>query len=420
MDTVVRRVLPDLSQEIIRLNKWLITVGLSSMPFEQIVEQLAERLNAAGLRLARFHVSTSTLHPMVRAYGFTWDGHNGLVAAASFAHSDIPGDGWRKSPFAYMLSNNKDRLRRHLTGPQAQLDFPVLEEFRDQGLTDWYSAAFSYGMGADLDELGTIGLICSASTDRPDGFTDADITMLDQVLPVMALAFKGTATFQISHTLLTTYLGADPAQRVLRGAVQRGSVQSLEAVLFYADLRGFTQLADSTPIADLVSMLDDYLECMAGPVERRGGEVLKFLGDGLLATFGLGDKRRSDVCRTALDAGAEALESVVALNEARAAAGKPTMKLDLALHLGEVMYGNVGTNQRLDFTVVGPAVNEAARIEALCKELGRNLLISQNFQAAATQCRHRLISVGRHQLRGVRDTTELFTIGDAFSMPIQN
>ena len=414
MEMRVRPSLTDLSPDLARLNDWLIDVGLSGLPFERLVEQLAQRLNLLGLRLRRFHVSTSTLHPMVRAYGFTWDGNNCMVSKAAFNHADVPGEGWRRSPFAHMLENGKNRLRRRLTGPQAQVDFPVLEEFRDQGMTDWYSAAFGYGMGHESSEVGLIGLVCSAATDRPEGFSEADIAILERVLPLMALSFKGIASNEISRTLLSTYLGTDPADRVLRGVVQRGSVQSLEAVLFYADLRGFTQLADSTPIAELVSMLDDYLDCMAGPVERRGGSVLKFMGDGLLATFGLGDSQRSDVCRTALDAGAEAIAAVARLNQDRVAAGKASMQLDLALHLGEVMYGNVGTNQRLDFTVVGPAVNEASRIEALCKELDRNLLVSQTFQAAATQCRHRLVSVGRHQLRGVRDTTELFTLGDAF------
>jgi adenylate cyclase len=185
-------------------------------------------------------------------------------------------------------------------------------------------------------------------------------------------------------------------------------VQSVEAVLFYTDLRGFTALADVTPGAELIGLLDECFECMVEPVVQRGGEVLKFLGDGLLAAFAVIAHDRDAACAAALDAAVEALALIERLNVRRRAEGRQAIALDISLHIGTVQYGNVGTATRLDFTVIGPAVNEASRIERLCEPLGHHLLASQQFAAAAVSSRSRLASLGRHQLRGVREATELF------------
>jgi adenylate cyclase len=212
--------------------------------------------------------------------------------------------------------------------------------------------------------------------------------------------------------LLEAYLGTDPAARVLAGTVRRGEVLDVEAVLFYADLRSFTPLADTLPGRDLLALLDGCFDCMARPLTRLGGEILKFMGDGMLAIFRTDDRRRAETCTAALAAASEALDLMDLLAARRREAGQATPGLDIALHVGTVQYGNVGTDTRLDFTVIGPAVNEAARIEALCGPLGRPLLVSQAFAAAASASRQHLVSLGRHQLRGVREETELFTLAD--------
>jgi adenylate cyclase len=228
---------------------------------------------------------------------------------------------------------------------------------------------------------------------------------------------KAVTLRAVGQGLLASYLGKDPADRVLSGAVQRGEVQDVEAVLFYADLRDFTALADTLPGRELIALLDECFDCMVRPVNRLGGEILKFLGDGLLGIFRIpekgGDRHRAETCKAALTAASEALDLMDILAAARRSQGKPTPGLDIALHVGTVQYGNVGTAARLDFTVIGPAVNEAARIELLCKALGRNLLASQAFAAAAQDSRGHLQSLGRHRLRGVREETELFTLADA-------
>jgi len=211
----------------------------------------------------------------------------------------------------------------------------------------------------------------------------------------------------IAAGLLAAYLGADAGRRVHAGAIERGSVESIRAVLWYADIRGFTTMADTTPGAVVVEVLDEIFETLTASLRSRGGQVLKFLGDGMLAIFPFEDATREQTCRRALDAAAEAMRAVDQLQAARRAVDRPAAAVDLALHLGEVLYGNVGAVDRLDFTVIGPAVNEAARIEALCEPLGRKVLVSAEL-AAAVGDRCRLEPLGRHTLRGVREAREIY------------
>ena len=211
----------------------------------------------------------------------------------------------------------------------------------------------------------------------------------------------------IASGFLTAYLGADAGRRVHAGAVERGTVESIRAVLWYADIRTFTAIADTTPGAVVIELLDEIFETLTASLRPRGGEVLKFLGDGMLAIFPFEDATREHVCHRALEAAAEAMRAINRLNAARRDAGKPAAAVDLALHLGEVLYGDVGAVDRLDFTVIGPAVNEAARIEVLCEPLGRNVLVSAEF-AAAVGDSGRLVPLGRHTLRGVREMQEIY------------
>src|SRR5438046_7418124 len=204
----------------------------------------------------------------------------------------------------------------------------------------------------------------------------------------------------IASGLLEAYLGGDAGRRVHAGAVERGSVESIRAVLWYADIRGFTTIADATPGLIVIELINAIFETLTASLRPRGAQVLKFLGDGMLATFPFEDAVREETCRLALAAAAEAMREVDRLNAARRAAGKPTAAVDQALHLGEVLYSNVGAVDRLDFTVIGPAVNEAARIEALCEPLGRHVLVSAEL-AAAVGDDSRLEPLGHHALRGV-------------------
>lgn len=400
------------------LAEWLVEAGLGNLPLEELIDGFARRLNQSGVAAARLFVGMNTLHPLVRAHSVIWDRATGPATHFEFQHAQADAPILVQSPFVAMLREGVDERRLDLALPAVEGEVPLFAELREAGMTDWLGRIFPFGeLGFQVQELTLpnasgrhLGLACSISTDRPGGFAASDIGTLATVLPLFALAVKATTLRTISQGLLAAYLGTDPAARVFSGTLQRGELQGVEAVLFYADLRGFTEFADRLPPNELIGLLDDCFDCMVRPVMRRGGEVLKFLGDGLLAVFSTELRRRDETCALALTAASEALDLMDLLAEERRKAGQATPGLDIALHVGKVLYGNVGTDARLDFTVIGPAVNEAARIEVLCKELGHNLLVSQAFAAAAESSRDHLVSLGRHRLRGVREETELFTL----------
>lgn len=394
---------------------WLAQAGLRNMPLEELVDGFGRRLNEAGLRVERMFVGMNTLHPMVRARSLIWNSSEGVTRHFEFGHADIDSEQIQQSPFAAMLRDGIAELRQPLDGADKLPDIPVFDELRGMGMTEWMGWVQPFGeltpqVGSPTaaDHAERLWLAVSAATDRPRGFSDKDVALLREVLPVFALAVKATSLRGIGHGLLAAYLGNDPASRVLAGTVLRGEVQSVEAVVLFTDLRGFTALADTMPGRELIALLDDYFNCMVQPIVARDGEVLKFMGDGMLAAFAVVLDDRAKVCAAALAAAEEVLARVDALNGERRNAGQPATSLDISLHTGRVMYGNVGSDTRLDFTVIGPAVNEASRIEALCEPLGQALLMSQAFAEAATASRDRLVSLGRHRLRGVREETELF------------
>lgn len=394
---------------------WLAQAGLRNMPLEELVDGFGRRLNEAGLRIERLFVGMNTLHPMIRARSLIWDTIRGVNQHIHFSHGEIASAYIQESPFAAMLRAGISEQRRRFDAPGDAAGVPVFEELAAAGMTEWMGWVQPFGelspqVGSptEVEHAEGLWLVYSASTDRPGGFRDEEVAYLREVVPVFAVAVKATTLRGIGYGLLAAYLGNDPASRVLSGTVLRGEVQSVEAVLFFADLQGFTALADTMPGAELIALLDDYFNCMVQPVVAHGGEVLKFMGDGMMATFAVVLDDRAEVCAAALAAAEEVLARVDALNLERGRTGQHAASLDISLHIGRVLYGNVGSDTRLDFTVIGPAVNEASRIEALCQPLGQALLMSQAFAEAATASRGRLASLGRHRLRGVREETELF------------
>jgi adenylate cyclase len=300
------------------------------------------------------------------------------------------------------------RMRRHLiTGPD-QRDFPILEEFYAAGATDYFAQVFTFG--GDDPSQGN-GVFFSFTSDGPGGFADDNLLLIQTALPALALAIKSDAAHVIAAGLLAAYLGADAGRRVHAGAVVRGSVESVHAILWYADIRGFTGIADSEPGLTVVRLLDEVFETLTAPLRRRGGQVLKFIGDGMLAVFDFDHSDPAAICRLALEAVREALTALDLMNGGREYTMLPAARVDFALHLGEVLYGNIGAADRLDFTVIGPAVNEVDRIEKLCEPLGRSVLLSSEFaKAAGETCG--LVPLGRHLLRGVREPRELYGLAN--------
>ena len=294
-------------------------------------------------------------------YGYTWRRDLNAIEPEQYAHGSDEGEDFLSSPFNHLIQRARGgeanpSMRRRLGAGADQRDFPVLEEFFAKGATDYVAQLFIYGEDGDRSQGS--GIVYSFATDRKGGFSEDDTTLLQATLPALSLAMKAHAAHVIASGLLGTYLGEDAGRRVHAGAVTRGSVEKLSAVIWYADIRGFTPISDAAPGAVIVDLLNDVFEIMTASLRPRGGQVLKFIGDGMLATFSFEEADRAETCRRALDAAIEAMQQLGALNTIRAAAGVPVASVDLALHIGEVLYGNVGASDRLDFTVIGPAVNE--------------------------------------------------------------
>ena len=279
----------------------------------------------------------------------------------------------------------------------------MLSDLLAAGMTD-YVAIISRFAASIIGEMDCVYL--SWATREPDGFSDGQIAALQRIAPCLALAIKSVSLARMTGTLMETYLGRDAGQRVLSGRIVRGIAERIDAAVWFSDLRGFTRITDTAP-EQVIPLLNDYADAIVSAIHEHGGDVLKLIGDGTLAIFTAEDRTRA--CGAALSAAIAARAGIVELNKRRLAGGKPVTDMYLGLHVGEVFYGNVGSRERLDFTVIGPAVNEASRIAAMCRSVDQPVLMSSAF-ADVGDMRRRLISVGRYALRGVAQPQELFTL----------
>jgi adenylate cyclase len=402
-----------LGRNIIDTHIWAVHQGLRGASAYELFDGYCQRLVIHGLPLWRAQAATQTLHPHWAAYSFLWRRDLNAIQPEQHARSDLGDPQWLRSPLYDLVrranagENNPSMRRRLHAGPE-QRDFVILDEFFSLGATDYFAQLFSFGDNGDPSQ-GT-GAIYSFTTDRPGGFHDDDMALLQSTLPALSLAIKAHASHEIGSVLLRTYLGQETGRRVHAGAVERGSVESVHAVLWFADIRGFTAMSDASPGPTVVDLLNDVFEALAASLRSRDGEILKFMGDGMLAALAFDESDRAATCRAALDAAEEAAAAIAVLSAGRGAAGLPAVTVDLALHVGDLLYGNVGAADRLDFTVIGPAVNEVVRIEALCEPLHHTVLTSAEFAAAANGGDNRLTSLGGYSLRGVRETKEIFAL----------
>ncbi len=383
---------------------WTVSVGLNGLSQADLVAGYCDRLVEAGIPLWRASIGADTLHPVTVAQGHRWLAGEG-VRKQVYPRIRVAGDDWINSPWYYLLNNHQRQMRRRLSSGEGSNEFPLLAEIAAQGGTDYWAYIVSFGEHGNIGD--TRGLATSWVTRRPAGFAERDLALIEATLPAFALAFKAIMAIDTARTLGTTYLGRDAAERILRGEIDRGEVKTLSTVLWFSDLTGFTRIADTLPREQLIELLNAYADCLVGVVHEHGGEVLKFMGDGILAVF---NGAQGEACRRALDAAAAARGAVAELNRERSAADLPVTGFTLALHEGEVLSGNVGSQERLDFTVIGPAVNELSRIQAMSRSLDQPVLISASFAACCADQRERLVSVGRYALRGVGRPQELFTL----------
>lgn len=386
--------------------RFLMATATARLDPPTLIGNFAETLLAAGLPVFRVTSGILMLHPQIYARTLAWSRGAG-VEVISRGFEIEASDFYLKSPVR-LIHLGAAGFRRRLEGAAGTLDFPILADLAQEGATDY--------LIRPLDFANTRRSFISFATDRPGGFSDADIKVLDGAVPLLAMRAEITFQRSLLDSLLSLYLGRDAARRVVTGSVRRGEGTTIRAAIMTCDMRGFTRLSDRAKPGEVIGLLDTYFDVVTLAVHENGGEVLKFMGDGCLAIFpadegtGEGDEA-SDACCRALTAARKALEGVAAIEELPAALGPAGLKVGFALNFGDVVYGNIGSSERLDFTVIGPAVNEVARVEALCKVLERPLLATQAF-ARALDGEGSLRSLGQHVLRGKREPTEIFTVDD--------
>jgi adenylate cyclase len=399
------------------LPPWLTEAGLAGAPETEIVARFCDHCVAAGIPLGRAHVFIDTLHPVHEGRLFRWGygpeeppmreygrtSFEGLDATGAVSLDAQATDVWRRSPFYSMLQSGDSLVRRRLA-PDATDEFSLLPEWQSAGVTDYVAILTRFAPEGVIGEMDA--LYASWGTKSAAGFADGHIEALQRLSPYLALAIKSVSLVRMTRTLMETYLGGGAGQRVLRGRIVRGIAERIDAVVWFSDLRGFTRIAETEP-EQVISLLNDYSDVIVSTIQEHGGDVLKLIGDGTLAIFTAED--RAHACSAALAAAIAAHQGVAELNKRRSANQKPVTDMYLGLHVGEVFYGNVGSRERLDFTVLGPAVNEASRIAAMCRSVDQPILLSAAF-ADVGEMKRRLLSVGRYALRGVSRPQELFTI----------
>jgi adenylate cyclase len=388
------------------LTQWIIGQGLDGTSETTFLDGLCARLTADGLPLLRVNICLPTLHPVIGGHLFIWQRDRAAIEEDWARNVAAAGRDYARSPFEYMMTTGTPRLRRRLTGGENRSELAMLDRFRGVGGTDYFALQTTFGAAHRLGPADRV--LTSWLTDAAGGFDEEHLTAVEALTPALALAVKAASTYRIATGIIETYLGKDAGQRVLGGAIERGAGETIRAVLWFCDLQGFTKLSDTMPREQMLGLMHEYFETMVGTVDEHDGHVLKFMGDGMLAIFNSGDDGRS--CRAALEAADAVLERLAAVTARRQAQGLPVTRFYIGLHLGDVMYGNVGARNRLDFTVIGPAVNEVSRIEAMCRALDQDLIVSASFAAATQGSCDRLVSLGRYVLRGVRQPQELFTL----------
>jgi adenylate cyclase len=375
--------------------EWLVDGARSVSNTREVVSELCDNLVGCGIPISRFGLFVLTLHPQIMGQAFFWKPGAGVdVINASF--ETFQTEDFRQSPVRRVI-DTRTPLRRRLGDASCPMDFAVTRDLRMQGVTDYLAVPLLFASGAVHG--------ATFATEHPGGFADAQIAAIESVVAPLARVAENRMLERTASILLDTYVGNSAGSRILAGQIRRGDTVAIRAAIWLSDMRGFTRLADRLPPQTLVDMLNRYFDCQIPAIAKHGGEVLKFMGDGLLAIFPIaaGDEHARQVCDNAL----------AAAHEARAAIASDSfeggVRFGLALHVGEVLYGNIGSGNRLDFTCIGPAVNLAARIEKLTGELNRTILASEEFEH---YCSSRFVPVGEFELRGFGLTRAVFGLSD--------
>ena len=377
------------------LADWLVSEAWMAASSVELAEQFLLRARASGVPVDRSTIIMPTLHPQIFATVLVWRADTPGIRTVYEPHDILLQPRFADSPFAPII-RGAGGVRRRLEDPQAPLDFPVVRELRAEGATDYAAMPFRFSDGQIN--------VMSMTSFAPGGFSTAHLGQVFEALPLLARLFEVHAMRRTATVLLETYLGRHTGKRVLEGLVKHGDGEHIHAVIWFCDFRDSTPLARTLGRRAYLRQLNRFFHCMAGAVLEAGGEVLRYIGDAVLAIFPIGE-RPDEACERAVRAARLAMARIAEMNAAHPE--RPPLRYGIGLHLGTVTYGNIGVPERLEFTVIGAAANEAARVESMTKELGRPVLTSAAFAAAYAGT---LVSVGKHPLKGLEGTHELFTL----------
>jgi adenylate cyclase len=391
------------------LMNWLVSQGLTGLPEPELIRGFCERCCDGGLHLSRGMAFIDTLHPIYEGRGFRWNDQPSNESDTFEYRSSAEGEAarnWRRSVFHHMLENGDDEMQLDLAD-KASLRFSLISDLIDNGHRHLLALIHRFG---DAGTLGQMDCFYSYFTTRRErGFHDKELEALRDLVPVLGLAIKSAQQVDITRTLGRVYLGRDASAQVLRGRISRGVTERINAVLWFSDLRGSTRISERIGPDEIIPFLNDYAEASIDAIHEAGGDVLKLIGDGILAIFTGEDM--AEARKAALDAEHRFRLNIDALNERRTREGRPITSAYVGLHVGEVFYGNIGSEDRLDFTVVGPAVNEVSRIASMCNSVDREFLASSEFAKGLDGTGRRyLVSTGRYALRGIGRAQDLYTL----------
>ncbi len=394
---------------------WLLQDGLRNRSTKEIIDGHCRRLVTLGVPLKRMVLGHFLLHPLYSDTDYIWDAMSGETVRSYHARDEIVSEEFRSSPFFHAQSNGIEFSRYRLRDGGCDPEFPIFAQLRDSGVTDYCVSFQAVGQPAQmhlLDSQGTgvsEGVLTSFATGRTIGFSEIDIALIQATAPDLAVVVKADSARELSAVMLDTYLGAYSGKRVLEGRTQRGDHDLISSVVWLCDLRHSTRLSDTLSLDAYLELLNDYFECAAGAVIDHGGEVLKFIGDAVLAIFPIDDalRRPPEMARAALAAARDVLARSRDRSQERLERGDAEIDIGVTLHIGEVAYGNVGLPRRLDFTVIGPSVNVVARLQEACKSLATSIVTSAEF---AGICETELVPLGEHHFRGVEGGVRVFTL----------
>ncbi len=388
---------------ILDISDWLMRQGLGDFDAQAVFQQLCDRIHRAGVPLLRGHLSHRILHPLVSSVDLTWWRTQGVTIGRRQYESEQKKT-WRKSPLYALIEQRRTEMRYRLDDPAVIGSFPVFEELYARGGKDYLCCLVPFGeLESALSRLD--GVVVSWLTDHREGFSAQHLDDLRYLQIALALVVKLAIRENTAKNVVAAYLGANAGERVLSGQIRLGDIEQIPAVIWYSDLRNSTAMAERLEVTEFFAALNAYFACAAGAVLDGRGEVLRFIGDAVLAVFPIHEDRGT-AARHALSAARDAYGRLARTNTQRRTAGLDEIDFGLGLHIGEVLYGNIGTPERVEFSVIGQAANEVCRLQDLCKEIGRSVIVSNEFATAVND--ETWISLGQFTLKGIGEAREVF------------